>query len=153
MWGSLPYISKDTLEEIVAELPEHDMPGRSGAIAPTTIIARICRVSAIRTELQHLRDDGMDRVTFNNVCAKYKNLPDNYYGGVCKPHRPEQWSTISNQFKVEHPTGAQMWEWYAGSAALSTWLRANKVVHLPPYYLLLTTGYLRPTTNYKLLTT
>jgi hypothetical protein len=84
MWGSLPYILKEDLHKLIQDLPDRTTPGRSGHQVHVPTAARVCRqqrfMSETKAQLKHLIPD-MNKSTFNNVCSKYKNLPDTYYGG------------------------------------------------------------------------
>ena len=78
--GSLQSIH-DILQQILDDLPEPTTPGRSGLEAQPPTVARVCRTSTqIRHDLHHLREE-MPKDKFNNVCSKYKALPELYYGG------------------------------------------------------------------------
>ena len=79
MWGNLPYITKDELHRVIGDLRDEALPGRSGMKYETPLAARVCRTD-VRDQLRHLQPDiGKDRLA--NISSKYRNLPDNYYGG------------------------------------------------------------------------
>ena len=84
MWGTLPYILKDELQKVTDDLPDVVTPSRSGAQLQSPTAARACRnqvpMSETRAHLKHLREF-MPKDQLNNVCCKYRNLPDAYYGG------------------------------------------------------------------------
>ena len=84
----------------------------------------------------------MSKGQFNNVCSKYKHLPDNYYGGdsqhvitpekFAREHFREQAAEDELTFTIQLSVKKQMWEWYCGSAALSTYFKHNNISHFPP---------------------
>ena len=132
MWGTLPYITKDELQRIIDDLPEADAEGRNGELIAKSTVARVCRNACthaqVRDQLSHLRDD-MNPKKLNNVCSKYRQLPESYYGGdSSKFVTPD---TI-NLDELSGDSPSEMWEWYSGSASLSDHLREFKVTHLPP---------------------
>ena len=57
MWGTLPYLLKDDLARIIADLPDIAIPGRSGRPASSPTCARASRSSYdssyIRKDLEH----------------------------------------------------------------------------------------------------
>jgi len=137
-WGGLPYIMKDELQRVIDDLPEAGSEGRSGATAATVSAARVSRNTQthaqVRDQLKHLRED-MSSKKLNNVCSKYRQLPESYYGGdsskFVTPDNVDEvrLSAWRSQYGDEP---SQVWEWYSGSAALSSHLKKEKVVHLPP---------------------
>ena len=132
MWGTLPYIKKDDLHRIIQDLPEHNAPGRSGNSVQEPTAARVCRnsMSETRANLKHLLPD-MQKPQFNNVCSKYKNLPDVYYGG-------DSSKTVTPEKLDKHLSGGKtapcvkIWEWYSGSSSLSKNARMKEISHHPP---------------------
>ena len=93
--------------------------------------------------MKHLEPD-VGKNELNKIRSKYRNLPDNYYGGdsekyltpekfpdmqtcrdkyVCQKHDPD------NSYPA---SSVKMWEWYSGSAALSAYLAEVATTHLPP---------------------
>ena len=84
MWGTLPYILKEELQRVIDDLPDEVTPGRSGAQLQSPTAARACRnrvpMSETRAHLKHLAEF-MPKDQLNNVCSKYRNPPDAYYGG------------------------------------------------------------------------
>ncbi len=133
MWGSLPYISKEDLQKIIHDLPEHSVPGRSGHIVHVPTAARVYRntvaMSETRSQLKNLLTD-MPKTQFNNVFSKYRNLPDLYYGGdvaqVVTPDRLEEHLSVN-----KHISSVKLWEWYSGSASLSKQAKDTEVPHHP----------------------
>ncbi len=91
LWGNMPYILESELQRIIDDLPEASSTGRDGKQSVQPIAARVCRsfvpMSETRAHLRH-STDYMLKPKLNNVCSKYKNLPDMYYGGD-----PEQFVT------------------------------------------------------------
>ena len=132
MWGTLPYIMKDDLQRVIDDLPEVSEPGRSGSNPQAPTAARVCRnlctPAQNRDHLRHLRPE-VSKEKLNNICSKYKNLPDNYYGG-----ETTKFVTPDNFLDSKELGGSQvkMWEWYSGSSSVSTYLRDHHVSHLPP---------------------
>jgi len=56
VWGSLPYIAKDELQRILADLPEIIVPGRSGNQAREPTAARVCRAECTTAQMKgHLQ--------------------------------------------------------------------------------------------------
>ena len=91
-WGELPYLSKVDLQRVLEDLPEPHIEGTNGKTAEIPTAARASRSessAAIKQSLRHLEPD-MAKKKLANVRAKYKALPDNYYGGVSTPIGPEQ---------------------------------------------------------------
>ena len=149
MWGTLPYISKDDLQRIINDLPEDTERGRSGLQAQNPTAARVCKhictPAQNRSHLKHLCVD-MSKDKLNNVCSKYRNLPEEYYGGESSKFvSPSIFAKAAPMYghvtvsgtvpgTADKPGGPQvkMWEWYSGSASLSSYLRDNHVSHLPP---------------------
>ena len=84
MWRTLPYILKEELQRVIDDLPDEATPGRSGVQLQSPTAARACRnlvpMSDTRAHLKHL-SEYMPKDQLNNVCSKYRNLPDAYYGG------------------------------------------------------------------------
>jgi len=73
----------------------------------------------------------MPKPQFNNMCSKYKNLPDVYYGGdVAQVVTPDR---LSEQLSVDKRTSTvKLWEWYSGSSTLSKEAKNSEVPHHPP---------------------
>ena len=134
MWGSLPYISKDDLHKVIADLPDHSAPGRNGLTAQVPTAACVRRntvsMSETRSHLKHLLTD-MSKPQFNNVCSKYKKLPDVYYGGdvaqVVGPDKLEEHLSGDRSAST-----VKLWEWYSGSANLSKNAKDSVIPHHPP---------------------
>ena len=147
VWGTLPYISKEDLQRIIDDLPDEEQAGRTGVQAETPTAARVCRnlctPAQVREQLKHLKLD-MARGKLANVTSKYRNLPDVYYGGdSCQFVTPEKLREASPSFQsvianyvgsstLDKPCKIKMWEWYCGSATLSSYLREQQISHLPP---------------------
>ena len=137
MWGSLPYITKEDLKHIIADLPDHTVPGRSGFLVQVPAAARVCRntvpMSEIRSSLQHLKPV-MQRPQFNQVLSKYKNLPDVYYGGdtaaVVGPDKLDR--HFAERSGPEAVSPVKLWEWYSGSSSVSKNAKDSEIPHLPP---------------------
>ena len=133
----MPYMSKSDLHRVIEDLPEATELGRTGEVIEDPIVARVCRQectsTSIREQLKHL-DPDVGKNKLNKIRSKYRNLPDNYYGGdsakyltpenypdvqacrdkyVCQKHDPDNYYPGSS---------VKMWEWYSGSAALSAYL-------------------------------
>ena len=136
MWGTLPYVTKQDLHTIMRDLPEHSVPGRSGFICQVPTAARVCAVplSETKSHLKHLTAD-MSKEQLNNVCSKYKNLPDAYYGGdsakFVTPDRLEG-NLVEASKQAGIPSTAGLWEWYSGSSSLSKKAKKLEVRHHPP---------------------
>jgi hypothetical protein len=136
MWGTLPYITKEELQKIIADLPEHTVPGRSGLITQIPTAMRVCRnavsMSETRANLKHLLTD-MPKPQFNNVVSKYKNLPDVYYGGdITKVVSPDKLDEHLKSSGTTSVSTVKMWEWFAGSASLSHVAEEQETPHHPP---------------------
>ena len=143
MWGSLPYISKEDLHKVIGDLPDHTVPGRSGGIVQVPTAARVCRntISSgeTRSQLKHLLSD-MQKPQFNNVCSKYRNLPDAYYGGdtaqfVSPDKLEDHLSLLSGNADVvtnDVVPNVKIWEWYSGSSSLSKNSKQSEIPHHPP---------------------
>ena len=157
MWGTLPYILKDDLQRILDDLPEDTQEGRSGTHAQVPTAARVCRTNCtpaqIRNQLKHLRTT-MSKEKLNNVSSKYRDLPEQYYGGVSdlfvtpevfsrsgpsfiwvvRPGKMSTWTdgTVKVKLDPSRKESAQMWEWFSGSASLSNYFKQEKISHLPP---------------------
>jgi hypothetical protein len=76
-----------------------------------------------------------------NLRSKYRNLPDNYYGGdtskFTTPKHLQEYGMPPEPLLITDvfPKGApavKIWEIYSGSAALSSSVSDHKVSHLPP---------------------
>ena len=84
MWGSMPYMSKSDLQRVLEDLPEATELGRTGEVIENPTAARVCRQectsSSIHQQLKHLEPD-IGKNELNKIRSKYRNLPDNYYGG------------------------------------------------------------------------
>ena len=133
MWGSLPYILKDELQKVIDDLPDTDVPGRTGAQPQTPTAARACRnqvpMSETRAHLKHLAEL-MPKDQLNNVCSKYRNLPDAYYGGDSSLFVTPDKFVLSDD--IATASLRKLWEWYSGSSSLSSWLKQHEVSHFPP---------------------
>ena len=58
VWGSMPYISKNELQLILQDLPEHNVEGRTGCPAGPPTAARVAltvQPQVTRRQLQHLK--------------------------------------------------------------------------------------------------
>ncbi len=121
-WGGLPYITKDELQRVIDDLPEAESEGRSGFQAATVASARVSRnmqtSAQVRDQLKHLRED-MSSKKLSNVCSKYRQLPESYYGGDSS--KLSAWRTQYG----DHPS--EVWEWYSGSSTLSSTSKRNKL--------------------------
>ena len=83
----------------------------------------------IKRQLKHLEPD-VTKDKLNNICSKCRNLPDVYYGGdSSKFVSPDN---LADSAVVSKGVEVKMWEWYSGSSSLSSYLRDQKVEHLPP---------------------
>ena len=119
VWGDMPYLLKSDLQRVLDDLPEASAPGRNGALLFEPTAARVFRtvvpMSTTRSHLKHLREH-MTKPKLSNVCSKYKNLPDVYYGGDAEkfvtPEKFEQEVLNTSESK-------RCWEWYSGSSSLS----------------------------------
>jgi hypothetical protein len=82
--SDMPYVLKSDLQRVLDDLPEASAPGRDGTMLFEPTAARVCRtevpMSTTRSHLKHLREH-TSKPKLSNVCSKYKNLPDVYYGG------------------------------------------------------------------------
>ena len=133
MWGTLPYILKDELQKVIDDLPDEVTPGRSGAQLQSPTAARACRnqvpMSETRAHLKHLREF-MPKDQLNNVCSKYRNLPDAYYGGDSSLFISPDKFILSDD--VAAASRRKLWEWYSRSSSLSSWLNQHEIPHFPP---------------------
>ena len=107
-WGDLPYLKKDQLEQILEDLPDGSIAGRSGK--PCSSITASCIVlgpracggrvlqerdeeeddsarrvrkeerAQIRRQLAHVREE-MTKKEFDKLVGKYSSIPDEYYRG------------------------------------------------------------------------
>ena len=132
IWGTLPYILKDELQRVIDDLPEADALGRSGFQMEEPTAARVCRnivpMSETRAHLKHL-STYMSKPQLNNVCSKYRNLPDTYYGGDTELFvTPDK----MKEEKLDPVSTKTLWEWYSGSSSLSQYLKEKKEPHHPP---------------------
>ena len=82
VWGSLPYIKKDELTQILSDLPDIDVPGRTGLMSEPPTAARVSRtvvdMRMLKDQLKHLNAH-YDRDQIHKIKDKYRNLPDMYY--------------------------------------------------------------------------
>jgi hypothetical protein len=132
IWGDMPYLLKSELQRVLDDLPEASAPGRDGSMLCDPTAARVCRttvpMSTTRSHLKHLREH-MSKPKLSNVCSKYKNLPDVYYGGdenqFVTPEKFEQESLDTSVSKT-------FWEWYSGSSSLSQFGKESGKSHHPP---------------------
>ncbi len=71
----------------------------------------------------------MSKPKLSNVCSKYRNLPDTYYGGDTKQFvTPEK----LEEETIDTFLSKTFWEWYSGSSSLSQYGKEKKVSHHPP---------------------
>ena len=131
MWGNMPFISKDALHQILSDLPECHVGGRSGKPAPVPTAAR---VAIARVDLDHLKG-ALPKEELSKVRAKYSNLPDLYWHDDAEAIiTPDRFDKLDRQV-VQQPSKAQkakLWELCSGSGALSARAREKRVPHLPP---------------------
>ena len=76
LWGSMPYITKDELNQLIMDLPDHQEKGRTGKPAQAPKAARVARVST--ESLDHLRGH-IPKEDLARIKSKYRNLPDLYW--------------------------------------------------------------------------
>ena len=153
MWGGLPYITKEDCKRLFKELPNKDAPGRDGRQAVAiTCSARVARAipettEALRERLAHLQDE-IGPKGIHKMITKYKCIPDQYHDKPEDIITPTGFdSLVANRLEVDDGgSGCDMtcpfdvdstplyglWEWCAGSAALSATARVAGVQHLPP---------------------
>ena len=132
MWGSMPYVTENELNQLITDLLAHHEIGRTGKPVQPPKAARVARVQT--ENFEHLRGD-MSNEDISRIRSKYRNLPDFYWQddaeAVVTPERVERMG-----FKVVHnqtPSKlAQLWVLCSGSGALSARARETKVTHLPP---------------------
>ena len=132
MWGSMPYITKNELNQLIMDLPEHQEIGRTGRSALPPKAARVARVQT--ENLEHLRGH-LPNEDLLRIRSKYRNLPDLYWQDDAEAFvTPERFER--SDVKVVHhrkPSElAQLWELCSGSGALSARARETAVAHLPP---------------------
>ena len=131
MWGSMPYIKKDHLQQIVSDLPECHAKGRSGKPAPTPTAARVAYAGVV---LDHLKEV-ISKEDLARIRSKYRSLPDLYWQDKQEAFiTPERFDELDQQV-VQQPSKsrlAKVWELCSGSSALSARARATRVSHLPP---------------------
>ena len=125
-WGDLPYLEKSELQRVLDDLPESS---ETEAIASAARVSRTTvPMSVTRSHLKHLREL-MPKPKFSNVCSKYKNLPDVYYGGdedkFVTPEKFEQQVLDTSKSK-------SFWEWYSGSSSLSHFGKGKGKSHHSP---------------------
>lgn len=81
-------------------------------------------------------DPDINKVKLSNIRAKYRDLPDNYYGGdFSKYLSPDNYPglyTCEDQYVDPGDKTVKRWEWYSGSAALSAYLEEFQISHFPP---------------------
>ena len=92
-WNKLPYLTREQLEQTLADLPDQAVPGRSGKVAgprvssalivlgPVACAARLPQGQVkklIRQSLEHL-DDMIDKNKKEKMIMKYKCMTDHYY--------------------------------------------------------------------------
>ena len=71
----------------------------------------------------------MTKPKLSNVCSKYENLPDVYYGG------DEEKFVTPEKFEkqvINTSVSKTFWEWYSGSSSLSHYGKETEVPHHPP---------------------
>ncbi len=132
-WGSMPYIRKDVLQQILVDLPDCQEKGRSGRPAQAPTAARASLTNA-PVNLEHLRE-WISGKEITKIRVKYRNLPDLYYENKTeKLITPERFDGLNNkvvqQASVSKPP--KFWELCSGSGALSTRGRQRRIPHLPP---------------------
>ena len=115
------------------------MPGCSGRIGETPTAARVCSQECcsadIRYQSKHLKPNA-SKAKLSNISSKCRNLPDINYGGVSTKYiSPDNFPSHEDGQDYYLDPGehaAKMWEWCSGSATPSTYLREQRVAHLPP---------------------
>ena len=131
MWGNMPYVTKDELQKILADLPEYHLCGRSGKPATVPTAAR---VAYARVDLNHLKGE-MLKEDLAKTRSKYRSLPDLYWqDSVEAIITPDRFDGL-DQRVVQQPSKSQfskLWELCSGSGALSARARKKRVPHLPP---------------------
>ena len=130
MWGSMPYIHKNELHQVLLDLPPCREPGRSGRPTEQPTAARV----ALSVDLQHL-EGHVDKGDIARAKSKYINLPDLYWenniDAVITPERFDELGlqVVQQKSKAQHP---KLWEICSCSGALSRRARVKRVPHLPP---------------------
>ena len=75
MWGNMPYVKKDKLQQILADLPEHHEVGRNGRPAQAP---KAARVAYVKVDLDHLKCEVSPK-DLAKIRSKYRPLPDLYW--------------------------------------------------------------------------
>ena len=131
MWGSMPYVNKDQLHQILSDLPECHMDGRSGRPAPVPTAAR---VAIARVNLDHLKED-FSKNDLAKVRSKYRRLPDLYWKDEVEAIiTPERFDKLDREVAQQSSRSQRpkLWELCSGSSALSARAKKTGVPHLPP---------------------
>ena len=92
--------------------------------------------------MSHLKPE-MSKEKMNNVCSKYKALPDEYFREHVEEFiGPAKFAKAAPTFclvadpSVRSPAlcepKVKIWELFSGSASLSNYVRSKQVSHLPP---------------------
>ena len=125
MWGNMPFLTKNELHQIIADLPEHHEPGRSGQPAQAPRTARAA--NAVAVDLDHMKSE-LSTVELGRLRAKYRNLPDLYWeddsSAMISADRFDKMMQI-----IQCPSRsriAKFWELCSGSGALSATGRTRK---------------------------
>ena len=146
-WGNLPYISRQSLQRLLKDLPSTDTQGRDGrtgdAVTSSARVARVVTQSKhIRESLSHLNKD-LTRREMNKVVYNYRCLPEEYYSGKqpISPHKLSTWfegsdggpsAVAPNLGDMTSGSGVKLCELCSGSSVLSARARAQGLIHLPP---------------------
>ena len=146
MWGSMPWVTKDELNQLLSDLPDHSVPGRSGKPAAQPTVARVALANT--PDLSHMVDH-FPKEDVLRMRSKYRNLPDRYYNGdkekFITPARFDEKEPQSSTADVagsshcgdvtrssrQRPAIA-LWELCAGSSVLSAMAKKRGELHLPP---------------------
>ena len=131
--GSLPYILKDDLNQILNDLPDALTMGRSGQPAEPPTVARASRTTSstlLRSQLHHLKDM-FSKPQLQNIGSKYRNLPDLYYKDesttIITPERFETLTTDLVQCETSSPGLPRLGELCSGSTAHSARARETGI--------------------------
>ena len=142
MWGSLPYITREDCKRLFRELPNKDVPSRDGkqvsAIASSARVARGIALTTkeLRERLSHVQDEITPKA-MRKLITKYKCIPDQYHNKPEDIITPPGFDTLLSDKLTgpgapDPPARYTLWEWCAGSAALSAAAKAMHMQHLPP---------------------